>query len=200
MDGQSVSSYLAYKQDTSAFLSWLGSASKVCGWRQPKRKKGATSEVKSPVLTLTLADKGSQRLKGRARKEAKEAAAAGAGQPGTTPAFSRSVTVLPKRTFTTAELIQQIELVSQADAAQRPEVRMPVAVYKALQRAIGARERFARWYRRTGASSDDSMESHDYFTGILSKALILLRGVDNGPGHAAAHPSDGKTSDINFMA
>ncbi|KAH8648243.1 hypothetical protein BGZ61DRAFT_488090 [Ilyonectria robusta] len=199
MDGQSVSSYLAYKQDTSAFLSWLGSASKVCGWRQPKRKKDATSEVKSPVLNLTLADKGSQRLKGRARKEAKEAAAAGAGQPGTTPVFSRSVTVLPKRTFTTAELIQQIELVSQADAAQRPEVRMPVAVYKALQRAVGARERFARWYRRTGASSDDSMESHDYFTGILTKALILLRGVDNGPGHAADHPSDGKTSDINFM-
>jgi hypothetical protein len=199
MDGQSVSSYLAYKHDTSAFLSWLGSASKVCGWKQPKRKKGDTSEVKTPVVpvvTLALANKGPQRLKGKARKEAKEAAAA-----GTTPAFSSSATtVLPKRTFTTAELIQQIELVSQADAALRPDVRMPVAVYKALQRAIGARERFARWYGRTRASSDDSMKSHDYFTSILSKALILLRAVDHGSGHATVHPSDDQPGDIDFMA
>lgn len=203
MDGQSVSSYLAYKHDTSAFLSWLGSASKTCGWKQPKRKKADTSELRTPVLTLTPANKGSQRLKGKARREAKEAAAAtaaSASQPGTTPASSSAAAVLPKRTVTTAELIQQVELVSQADATQSPRVRMPVAVYKALQRAIGARERFARWYRRTGASSNDSMESHDYFTGILSKALILLQGVDPGSGHATVHPSDGKPSDINFMA
>lgn len=193
MDGQSVSSYLAYKHDTSAFLSWLGSASKTCGWKQPKRDKDNTSEGKTLDLTPALPNKGSQRLKGKARKEAKKAAA------GTTPIFSSSATVLPKRTFTTAELIQQIELVSQADAAQRPDVRMPVAVSKALQRAIRARERFARWYRRTGASSDDSMESHDYFASILRKALIL-RGVDHGSSHATVHPSDGEPSDISFMA
>jgi hypothetical protein len=198
MDGQSVSSYLAYKQDTSAFLSWLGSASKVCGWKQPRRKKDDTTEVKTPVVpvvTLAPANKG-QRLKGKARKEAKEAAAA-----GTTPEFSSSATtVLPKRTFTTAELIQQIELVSQAHAALRPDVRMPVAVYKALQRAIGARERFARWYGRTRASSDDSMKSHDYFTSILSKAVILLRAVDHSSGHATVHPSDDQSGDVDFMA
>ncbi len=201
MDGLSVSSYLAYKQDTSAFVSWLGIASKLCGWKQPRRAKSAASEVKTTVVALPQDNKASGRLKGKARKEAKDAAASQpkATQGRTGPALSNAQIVLPKRLFTTAELIQQIELVSQTDAARVPEVKMPAYVYKALRRAITARERFSRWHRRAGVSSIASTESHVYFASILSRALVLIPGVDHNGGLSTVRPSDEGSSDVNFM-
>jgi len=72
------SSYRQYKDDTSAFTTWLGRAAETCGYNaKPKKKLSETAarsgstaseKVKVPVPAAPVV---TQRLKGKARKVAK---------------------------------------------------------------------------------------------------------------------------------
>ncbi|KAI2462915.1 hypothetical protein F4781DRAFT_441454 [Annulohypoxylon bovei var. microspora] len=158
----SVTAYLAYKYDTSIFLSWINESSRRCGWKPRRLRESIILE--KPVTNTA------PRLKGKERKKAKEEAAAAEAKK-----ISDTLqTVPPRSIFSTAELIEQIELVEKAVTRQAAEP-MPLNVQRALQRSIKARERFAGWYKSTDSCSHESLESHDHFINILKKATCLFQ-------------------------
>lgn len=171
LPGQIASTYLAYKQDTSIFLSWLHSASKDAGWKRKTQPKEQLLRTKGP------------RLEGKARKEAKEAEAA---EKAKAAATSKSC----KYTFTIVEIIEQIEVVQRAGPSTSK--RMPLWVQRSLERAIQARERVTPWYTKVaeaGTNSPRAMDGHAFFTDmVLKKALNSFASVR----HAAPSSEGGE--------
>ena len=62
-------SYLRYKEDTNAFTTWLSKAALACGYKPAQRQQLKQRPAQQQTPTTT------PRLKGKARKEAKAAAA-----------------------------------------------------------------------------------------------------------------------------
>ena len=156
-------SYERYKQDTTFFTSWLAKAAIACGFDTTQLNKAKIAPPKSVVTT--------PRLKGRARKLAKEAAASAntdaktpsQDQPSTQPTVTYSVT--------TETLLAQIETIV---SSKKPKVEVPSAVCHAIQRAINARKRCAEWSATSGMKNGSSNEGHIHFIGILERALERL--------------------------
>lgn len=181
----SASAYLAYKQDTNFFVSWLGTTARACGWKSPKDPKAKTPTKQEEAVTIAPAplSKG-QRLKGKDRKEAKaKAAAAAAFEASLVKARSQSAQnqqaapnkPATKHVITTDQLIQQIDLIAAKSAdSGASTLKMPPAVHNALNRAVRAREKFAAWYQKTGSGTDPALDGHVYFIQQLRKAWDLL--------------------------
>ena len=165
-------SYQQYKEDTSAFTTWLFQAAKTCGWKPAGKLERQT------VQTPTQAPpKKAPRLKGKERKLAKETAK---------DAQSKSVdgesnpqpTV--RWTVTTGDLQNQIDTVVEWEGGEQEKpVRMPPRIQRVLSRAIAVRKRFATWFERTDTQNRYANETHQYFIGLLQRAADVLSGPSN---------------------
>lgn len=78
---ESFSTYQRYKRDTTLFTTWLSNTAKALGWRPANKpsfnvQKPAATEKTATEKTATSAPAAqkSVRLKGKARKAAKDAA------------------------------------------------------------------------------------------------------------------------------
>ena len=156
-------SYIRYKEDTNVFTTWLSQAAVACGYKPAQREqyKQWPAEQQTPTIT--------PRLKGKARKEAKAAAAESKKLSDDFEAPRTTV----KYNITTQELLNQAEAVANCKKAA---VKVPDSVVRIVQRAIGARKRCASWFQKTGILSEEgSTNTHLHFVATLERALSTLR-------------------------
>ncbi|ROV86761.1 hypothetical protein VMCG_10893 [Cytospora schulzeri] len=144
-----LSTYKQYKADTEAIAGWLAETSTKCG--------GSTSTVPAAPPTST-------RLKGKARKQAKEAAKAGA-------ASKPHLQEPPKYTIRVSDFTTMAKTIAEFG---KPKIKVPRALFNLFDRAIGAREKFNEWFERTSHDASGSNQRHRHFVGILRSTYEIL--------------------------
>lgn len=174
-------SYRRYKEDTNIFITWLSQASKAAGFKPKKKPQQPTSESSKQNPQAS-----SQRLKGKERKLAKEAAKANSLPDNAIQTVRYKVT--------TQDLLRQAEVVTKAGKDQ-----MPSHVQRVLERAISARERCTQWFENVKAR-DHGNAGHRRFIEVLQSILSLLTRRDpednTVPGSSA---SDGQNTTIESV-
>ena len=154
------SSYKTYKDDTNAVASWLALTAKQCGY-----PVDLLSTAKGPDSRATQATSG--RLKGKARKAAKDAAQNEPAQ-ATSSASAKS----PRYIIKIKEFITLAEYVS---AHEKPPVRVPHGLTKTLHRAISLRKKHGELKQDASVSTTHSDEKHGYFLGVLERVMEILK-------------------------
>lgn len=162
------SDYKEYKMDTNSIASWLASTAKLCG------------HSSSSLSQQTSAPAG--RLKGKARKDAKEKAKSAAGTAGAAGAASSSSTSstappptrgLQKRIIAIKDFVPLAEFVA---ASRKPVVVVPVALMNTLARVIAVRTQFGVRMASAGVrGTSESDANHGYFVGVLQKVQAILQ-------------------------
>lgn len=124
------SSYRRYKADTDRSTTWLAETAQACGYDTPQKH--------AP----------SSRMKGKARKQAKAAAATSASPP----------TITRYR----VELKDFPLLAQRVAAFKEPRIQVPLAIVQAAQKAIAARKRCTSWFRNhaSGTSGSERINEH----------------------------------------
>ena len=162
------SSYQAYKKDTAILLQWLSDTAERCGF-----VSHAPAQKETP--------KPSQRLKGKDRKTAREAA--GSGHPPKAAAHRG------KRKASIKEFLSQAKLVAES---RNPRVVVPDSIIKAGLRAVAARRRCGIWFEEHSAHSESSNQEHQFFIELLEEVISILSTNYDPPAS--------KTTDIQKKA
>ncbi len=145
--------YKQYKDDTESIAGWLAQNAARCGY---EATVATASSIISPVS--------GPRLKGKARKQAREATKAAQGPPaGTSNGQKYSIRIL------------DFPRMAKAIADFRPKVEIPKALDSLFQRALGARKKFTEWYEEHLPQQEASSQRHTHFTNILATAWETLR-------------------------
>ncbi|CAJ2500574.1 Uu.00g034270.m01.CDS01 [Anthostomella pinea] len=155
-------------------MTWLGQTAKSCGWKPTTQPVESLSEHSQAHQQAQDEGKG-PRLKGKARKAAKDAAKT--ARVPTKPAATSDAPIF-KYTVTTQDLLKQID-----------------------KAAIKARRRCALWYERTQGSNQSARDGHQHFIDMLQRALNVLRSTDGEP-EASVSPKNGpnpKATDVDFV-
>lgn len=158
-------SYKRYKQDIALFITWLAEAASSVGY-VPNGTKHRQSQQPEP---LAAEPKGA-RVKGKARKAAKDAAGK-AEEPSVDTSESLAAATV-KCTITTGELIRQAETVAQSYL--KFDVKMPASLQVVVERAMRARKRCLEWFQKSGVGNQYADKQHTYFIGILEQSLNIL--------------------------
>ncbi|KAI4250747.1 MAG: hypothetical protein L6R42_008645 [Xanthoria sp. 1 TBL-2021] len=164
-------SYKRYKQDIALFITWLAKAASSVGYI-PNGTKHGQSQQTEPLAaepTQSAVPKGA-RLKGKARKAAKDAAGK-AEEPSVDTSESLAAAGV-KYTITTGELIHQAEAV--AHSYLKFDVKMPASLQVVVERVVRARKRCSEWYQKSGVGNQYADKQHTYFIGILEQSLKIL--------------------------
>ena len=152
------SSFKQYKEDSDAVATWLATTAQKCGYAKDLLFKEDQSSQKAP------------KLRGRARKLARDAAKAGAPQPSLAQ---------PSKGY----LISVDDFISLAEWITKttPRIEVPASFNSVLNRAITVRKRHhSYWYGQTEQNKADpelrkANEGHGYFIGVLEKVREVLR-------------------------
>lgn len=158
------SSYQQYKEDTNAIAAWLASTARRCGYPADLLQPSPANHRPAPR---------SQKLKGKARKQAKEAAEsrhqAGEQAPGTaTPPTRPSYIIAIKDFISLAEFIA---------GSTELRVKVPPTVAAVLNRSIDVRKKHAQTLasqQDEALRDEDSDNRHLYFVGILERVREIL--------------------------
>ena len=141
----------------------LLSNAEACGYRAPESHIYPAPSSSVPPPTVPPG-----RLKGKARKEAKMAAAAAAQ---TSPISQKK----PAIKLPTTQIIVQATVVV---GCTKPKVTMPISIQTVLQRAIDTRKRCTDWFQSTvcegGSNIQESNAKHEYFIQVLQRARDIL--------------------------
>jgi hypothetical protein len=155
------SSYKQYKSDTTKIASWLANSAEKCGWQPPTLAAPgglATQETKAP------------KLKGCARKLAREAAAA----EKKTPSSANNEKEPPKHIIRIKDFVPMAACV----ASNISSVRMPHGFLNLIRRCIIARSSTTDWYASNTTEEDSDTEektdSHSHFTSVLEDVFRTL--------------------------
>ncbi|EGU86463.1 hypothetical protein FOPG_17079 [Fusarium oxysporum f. sp. conglutinans race 2 54008] len=142
--------YQQYKEDTDSVASWLASTAKACGYP-------------SDLLTPTgIQTKGTGRLKGKARRDAKK-------QNTYVPTPLHTI---PKYVIAVKDFIPLAEFIF----ASKPLISVPPSFAETLDRVIYVRAKFGAQLIDHGMkSSTKSDATHSFFVGILEKVRDVLR-------------------------
>ncbi|KAL1963061.1 hypothetical protein VTN77DRAFT_8707 [Rasamsonia byssochlamydoides] len=159
-----TSSYLQYKADTNAVASWLATTAKKCGYAPDllTGNSGKQQQQQQP----------SGRLKGRARKEAREAAKRSQG--GSTTSI-KPPGQLPTYTIAIKDFISLAEYIA---SYRRPPVRVPASFVTALNRAIEVRREHGiqlSSHLPEISKKQAADERHNYFIEVLECVREVLR-------------------------
>lgn len=154
-------SYMEYKADTNAFVTWLSITAISCGY--------AFKSVDDANPRKPLADQSTNalptRLKGKARKDAKKSQATAKPQG---PSTNHLVSI--------KELLDQAKFVA---AFKKPKVKVPLGTQYVLKRAINTRKKCTEWFEGSTTAEDSSgqssNEAHQHFTSVLESAWDVLR-------------------------
>ncbi|KAF3935268.1 hypothetical protein ABW19_dt0204170 [Dactylella cylindrospora] len=153
-----LSTYKQYKADTDTIATWIAGTAKKCGY----------SNLASSRPTAISAQQTSKRLKGKERKQAKEAGggklllspSAADKKESSKPAYPLSI----KEFTTLAEYIADFE---------PPPVVVPANFFEIIDRAIDARTKHNKQMYEHNKSRVKA-ESHGYFVGVLRKVRDTL--------------------------
>lgn len=156
------SNFKRYKQDTDTVATWLAVKARQHGY--PVDQLSGTDSTK-PSAT-------SKRLKGKARKQAKEAPS----QPERAPAAG-GFSAKSRYTIKIKDFVALAEFIA---GYTNPIVQVPVELVKALNRAINLRAQHNDWSRQTKAEEDQEARvaadaTHSYFLGVLDRVREVLK-------------------------
>ncbi|KAJ3293169.1 hypothetical protein HK104_004683 [Borealophlyctis nickersoniae] len=173
-------SHKRYKADTNRLAQWLVVNAKRLGYELETSETSETSQASS-VPT------GSKRLKGKARKLAREAGAAS----GTSAPLPRKRHVLTVQQFT-----------DMAETIARAGEPVPAFVLTIARRAILARKRCADWFRRSPVDDDDIKarkdEGHWHFVGVLEDVVEMLMPLAVPEVRQEAEKGDESTAEVSL--
>lgn len=172
------SSLKTYKDDTNSIAAWLAVTAKQCGYSSDllDRTDSSTASSSSSSSSTLPPSQSSARLKGKARKQAKDAAAAQGNRPEASKIASsppnKPSYIIKVRDFTTlAEFIAGF---------RKPVIKVPTYLVNALNRAIELRSQHNAWSREQNDSDEPTKrentdESHSYFLGVLERTREILK-------------------------
>ena len=174
------SSYKQYKTDTDKITTWLADTAHKCGYKSPSPSNPTASGNKN---TSDQQNGKPPKLKGRARKLARDAAAAAEknkGTPQLSPANSAS-----DRAKTTKVPVREFEVMAEHIARSKdPAPSVPRGFINLIKRCIKKRRGTSDWFdKNVPASADDEMEAestdrHLHFANGLQRTLQTLLPVD----------------------
>ena len=197
-------SYERYKRDTALFTTWLAKTAAACGYKpQVVRRQEPPSAPAKPESIGSPASN-TPRLKGKARKAAKDAKIrANIGQQSTAPPKAEA-TITVRYTMTTRELLAQARAI--ADSACKSHITMPSSLRTVVERAIRARQRCTEWFRKSKIQNKYSDQQHEHFVKVLGESLVILEPhVDDEslPGQSqrpSKEPKDKVSTKLNQTA
>ncbi|KAI1775364.1 hypothetical protein F4818DRAFT_441461 [Hypoxylon cercidicola] len=154
---RTTSTYQRYKDDTQLFITWITKTATACGWKPTAPKKAAQGTSQANP------DKGKGRLKDKERKSAKNVNSV---KEDTEKANPNAV-----QTITTQQLLDQVDIVAKSN---RTSNHMPQNIHQALYNAIALRKQCVAWFEKTDSATPAAMEGHQYFIGVLERAIHEL--------------------------
>ncbi|KAH9908419.1 hypothetical protein F4778DRAFT_795844 [Xylariomycetidae sp. FL2044] len=149
--GEHLATYKQYKADTEYIAGWLAMNAQNCGYN-----------VATPLSNASPTPAATTRLKGKARKQARNAAK---------PVVTESAGTTTKYTIR----VSDFNPMAKAIAEFRPKVNIPKALDNLFNRAIEARNICTQWYRENAHGDSESNDRHVYFTNVLKTAWETLR-------------------------
>ena len=156
------SRYSTYKADTDKIASWLAENAAKCGWTAPTdvpRNGGAPQDAKVP------------KLKGRARKLARDAAAAEKKVPSPS---EKTDPELPRHIIRIKDFVPMAACIAKHSSS----IRISSGFLNLIKRCIMARNSTTDWYASKATCDDqeskDSVEKHLHFTSVLEKVFRTL--------------------------
>lgn len=159
------SSLKTYKDDTDSIATWLAVTAKQCGYSSDLLDRSDTSSSSKPK------SQSSTRLKGRARKQARDAAT-GQGTQSETSQPASAANPPPRPTYT-IKVTDFTTLAEYIAAFTKPVIKVPTSLVNALNRAIKLRGLHHEVSRERKASKAD--EAHSYFLAILERTREILK-------------------------
>jgi hypothetical protein len=156
------SSYKQYKTDTNKIAYWLAETANKCGWTP---STGASQNGTAPE------DAKAPRLKGRARKLARDAAAVEKNNSSS----GRSNEKEPaKHVIRIKDFVPMAACIASADTS----VRIPNGFLNLIKRCIMARSCTTDWYASNAPEDDqdamEDVEKHSHFTSVLEIVFRTL--------------------------
>jgi hypothetical protein len=153
-----VGIYSQYKQDTDSVASWLASTAKACGYPADLLTSTPAPSAGAPVAK-------SARLKGKQRKQARQAA------KGT--AAPAPVSTGPKHIIAVKDFLPLANFIA---GRRSPAVSVPDVFSTTINRVITLRSGFGDMMNAEGVVPNaKSDEKHGYFVGILEAVRNALR-------------------------
>lgn len=157
-------SYKQYKTDSDAIATWLARTAYQCGYPKDLLTNQNVSQQKPP------------KLKGRARKLAREAAQNQSSNNQSAPLKSKSTPDIPKYLVAIKDFIILAQCIVNSN---KPRVEVPATFVSVLDRAIAVRKRHHNWWYRQNEKKEDGNnakdESHAYFIGVLEEVRKVLQ-------------------------
>ncbi|KAJ9603282.1 hypothetical protein H2200_012060 [Cladophialophora chaetospira] len=138
--------YKRYKIDTETVAGWLAGKSALAGYKPSSSNASLTKEPK---------------LKGRARKIARDAAKQSPGPKQSTY----------KYIVTTAEFVEMAKHI----VKYRPKIILSQAMQAVWERTIRMRRQFSQWFQDKTDADVVIDEQHSHFASILEQALATLK-------------------------
>lgn len=167
------SSLKTYKDDTNSIATWLAVTAKQCGYPSDLLDQ---TDISSSSSSKPSSSQSSSRLKGKARKQARDAAAAQGNRSGPSKIAdsppAKPSYIIKVRDFTTlAEYIVGFT---------KPVIKVPAHLVNALDRAIELRSQHNVLSREqkdsdVPAKGVNTDESHLHFLGILERTREILK-------------------------
>lgn len=142
-------SHKRYKEDTNRVASWLAETGQKCGY-------SLNSDAPESAPTTG-------RLKGKARKEAREKERAQAAE---------TTTSAVRRTLTANDFIG----LAQRIANHKPIVKVPRLILGLLRSAINLRNHCSVWFQENATTEEDRIDNsnHSHFIGVLERVEKIL--------------------------
>ncbi|MCJ1470221.1 hypothetical protein MMC07_008866 [Pseudocyphellaria aurata] len=169
------SSLKIYKDDTDSVANWLAVTAKQCGYSSDLLDR---TDQSSSLSSNATPSQSSTRLKGKARKKAKEAAAAQGNQSGASQ--SQTAGKPPAKASYIIKVKDFIPLAEFIAGSSNPVVKVPAYLVGVLNRAIELRGQHNA-QSREGNDPDDASkravadETHSYFMAILERTREILK-------------------------
>lgn len=165
------SSLKIYKEDTNAVATWLAEKAKQCGY--------PPDLLDHNEATVSKSLQASKRLKGKARKQAKDAASGQSKKPENLESNSN----LPARASYVIKVKDFTTLADHIAGFNKPVVKVPKSLAHTLDRAINLRKQHSAWSREQDvldganqySNQADADVGHSYFLSILERTREILR-------------------------
>lgn len=155
--------YKQYKADTDKIATWLAETAKKCGWIEANAAEGASATNSSKPT----------KLKGRARKLAREAAAAGKAAPSPSDVGKSGSAKAQKYVVRTKDFVPMAKFIANASD---DSLRIPSGFMNLIKRCITTRTGTADWFEKNEEERNEAKgENHMFFVRILSDTLSTLK-------------------------
>ncbi|CZR66882.1 uncharacterized protein PAC_16783 [Phialocephala subalpina] len=179
------STYKRYKHDTSKFIKWLFENGQKCGYKTPVSGAAKPQQEQVPAAK--------PRLKGKARKEAKQAAKA---TPSADPNDGRPAAehrlVPPKELLPLAKAIVNSKMVT-----------IPSDIIRSGLSAISARKRCTNYFKSKTTPEDiktaQSNSEHSYFISLMEEVIMTLQPCFATSAGASTHKAEAKSVSIEDL-